>query len=197
MTRSASRAARIIQMLMCIRAAQQPRCSRRVRRPGSIRATFRHEAPRVSSPCLAVLIDPSCDNIVPISNTVFSRLLCCASHGRAAALRPKTAHCRSLVSHSRPAVSVSCASGPAIKRLTAEIEETQAAAQRAAEAAQRAAQAVPLPPAPRRSETTTIIRNMRIREVGDFPPYYGGACGPSGRERICPGGWGRLIFEQR
>ena len=47
MTRRASRLARIIQMLMRIRAAQQPRCSRRVRGPGSICATFRHEAPRV------------------------------------------------------------------------------------------------------------------------------------------------------
>jgi hypothetical protein len=46
-TGSASRAARIIQMLMRIRAAKQPRCSRRVGRHGSIRATFRHEAPRL------------------------------------------------------------------------------------------------------------------------------------------------------
>jgi hypothetical protein len=34
-------------MLMRIRAAQQPRRSRRVQRPGSIRTTFRHETPRV------------------------------------------------------------------------------------------------------------------------------------------------------
>ncbi len=47
MTKSASRVARIIQMLMRIRAAQQPRCPRRARLPGSIRATFRHDAPRV------------------------------------------------------------------------------------------------------------------------------------------------------
>jgi hypothetical protein len=47
----------------------------------------------------------------PISNTVFTRLLRWASHEPAAALRPETAHCRSLISHSRPAVSVSCASG--------------------------------------------------------------------------------------
>ena len=47
----------------------------------------------------------------PISNTVFIRLLCWASHDRASALRPETAHCRSLISHSRPAVSMSCASG--------------------------------------------------------------------------------------
>jgi tetratricopeptide (TPR) repeat protein len=47
----------------------------------------------------------------PISNTVFTRLLCWASHDRASALRPETAHCRSLISHSRPAVSMSCASG--------------------------------------------------------------------------------------
>src|SRR5262249_34232437 len=33
------------------------------------------------------------------------------SHERASALRLETAHCRSLISHSRPAVSVSCASG--------------------------------------------------------------------------------------
>src|SRR6266480_3006288 len=43
--------------------------------------------------------------------TRFTRLLCYASHERAAALRPETAHWRSLISHSRPAVSVSCASG--------------------------------------------------------------------------------------
>jgi hypothetical protein len=42
-----------------------------------------------------------------ISNTVFTRLLCRASHERASALRPETAHCRSLISHNRPAVSVS------------------------------------------------------------------------------------------
>src|SRR6266436_1741534 len=47
----------------------------------------------------------------PMSNTVFTRLLCWASHDRASALRSKTAHCRSLISHSRSAVSVSCASG--------------------------------------------------------------------------------------
>jgi hypothetical protein len=40
-----------------------------------------------------------------------SFLLCSASHERASALRRETAHCRSLISHSRPAVSVSCASG--------------------------------------------------------------------------------------
>jgi tetratricopeptide (TPR) repeat protein len=56
----------------------------------------------------------------------------------------------------------------AIKRLTAEMEERQAVARRAAEAARRAAEAVPLPPAPRRSESTTvtIIRNMK-REMDD------------------------------
>jgi hypothetical protein len=47
----------------------------------------------------------------PISKTVFTRLRCLTSHERAPALRPETAHCRSLISHSRPAVSVSCASG--------------------------------------------------------------------------------------
>src|SRR5262245_65600420 len=39
------------------------------------------------------------------------RLLCWASHERASALRPETAHCRSLIFHNRPAVFVSCASG--------------------------------------------------------------------------------------
>ena len=39
------------------------------------------------------------------------RLLCWTSHERASALRPETVHCRSLISHSRRAVSVSCASG--------------------------------------------------------------------------------------
>src|SRR5262249_16474686 len=47
----------------------------------------------------------------PISNTVFKRLLCGTSHERASAFRPETAHCHSLISHSRPAVSLSCASG--------------------------------------------------------------------------------------
>src|SRR6516225_1584658 len=39
------------------------------------------------------------------------RLLCWTSHERASALRAETVHCRSLISHSRRAVSVSCASG--------------------------------------------------------------------------------------
>src|SRR5262249_21578175 len=39
------------------------------------------------------------------------RLLCWTSHELASALRPETVHCRSLISHSRRAVSVSCASG--------------------------------------------------------------------------------------
>src|SRR6516162_7687711 len=39
------------------------------------------------------------------------RLLCWTSHERASAFRPETVHCRSLISHSRRAVSVSCASG--------------------------------------------------------------------------------------
>src|SRR5262249_239259 len=38
------------------------------------------------------------------------RLLCWTSHERASALRSETVHCRSLISHSRRAVSVSCAS---------------------------------------------------------------------------------------
>src|SRR5262245_55063721 len=49
-----------------------------------------------------------------LSTTPVSRnggLLCWASHERASALRPETAHCCSLISHSRPAVSLSCASG--------------------------------------------------------------------------------------
>src|SRR5262245_28755280 len=49
-----------------------------------------------------------------LSTTPASRnggLLCWASHERASALRPETAHCRSLISHNRPAVFVSCASG--------------------------------------------------------------------------------------
>jgi hypothetical protein len=57
------------------------------------------------------VIRRSCYNKFPISNTVFTRLLRWASHERAAALRPETAHCRSLISHSRLAVSLSCASG--------------------------------------------------------------------------------------
>src|SRR5215472_7945896 len=36
------------------------------------------------------------------------RLLCWTSHERASALRPETVHCRSLISHSRRAVSVLC-----------------------------------------------------------------------------------------
>src|SRR5215510_12220232 len=65
----------------------------------------------VRSSALAAVIRHSCTTKLPISNMVFTRLLCWASHERASALRPETAHCRSLISHSRPAVSVSCASG--------------------------------------------------------------------------------------
>src|SRR5262249_44763035 len=49
-----------------------------------------------------------------LSTTPASRnggLLCWASHERASALRPETAHCRSLISHNRRAVFASCASG--------------------------------------------------------------------------------------
>jgi hypothetical protein len=65
----------------------------------------------VRSSALAAIIRHSCTTKLPISNTVFTRLLCWASHERASALRPETAHCRSLISHNRPAVFVSCASG--------------------------------------------------------------------------------------
>jgi hypothetical protein len=60
---------------------------------------------------LGAIIRRSCHSKFPISNTVFTRLLRWASHERASALRPETAHCRSLISHSRLAVSLSCASG--------------------------------------------------------------------------------------
>ena len=49
----------------------------------------------------------SCYNKAHDLEHVFIRLLRWASHERASALRPETAHCRSLISHSRPAVSVS------------------------------------------------------------------------------------------
>src|SRR5262245_2232067 len=65
----------------------------------------------VRSSALAAVIRHSCTTKLPISNTVFTRLLCWASHERASALRPETAHCRSLISHNRLAVPVSCASG--------------------------------------------------------------------------------------
>jgi hypothetical protein len=65
----------------------------------------------VKSSALVAVIRHSCTTKLPISNTVFTRLLCWAGHERASALRPATAHCRSLISHNRPAVFVSCASG--------------------------------------------------------------------------------------
>src|SRR5262249_10420726 len=65
----------------------------------------------VRSSALAAVIRHSCTTELPISNTVFTRLLCWASPERASPLRPETAHCRSLSSHSHPAVSLSCASG--------------------------------------------------------------------------------------
>jgi hypothetical protein len=57
---------------------------------------------------LAAVIRHSCTTKLPISNTVFKRRF---NHERASALRRETAHCRSLISHSRPAVSASCAAG--------------------------------------------------------------------------------------
>jgi len=64
----------------------------------------------IHPPFSAAAIRRSCYSKFPISNMVFTRLLRWASHERASALRAETAHCRSLISHSRLAVSLSCAS---------------------------------------------------------------------------------------
>src|SRR6516164_5740357 len=84
--------------------ARADRCLALLPREGQITAHL--------EPCRAVL-----NHCVPAPRKQcravgrMKRLLCWTSHERASALRPETVHCRSLISHSRRAVSVSCASG--------------------------------------------------------------------------------------